>query len=192
MTPRDRRAMVLGAGLVVAAFLGLRVLPRALRDVRDRRERLAAQKELLLRTRVEIRAASSLVDSAATLQRRLVAFAPAILVGRRESDAVADLARRVGVAATEQRVRLVRTVVIPDSTHAGRLRRVTVQASLEGDARGALCVLARLDAGNAVNVTEARLTAMDPGSAPAMPEVITSELVVRGWYITPTPSGVAP
>lgn len=185
MTTRDRRALAVGLGVVLAAMVGLRGLPWAVREIRNRRDRLAARRELLVRTQAEIRAARGLGDSARGLESALVALAPQVLLGRRETDAVADLAKRVGIAATAERIRVVRTVPVPDSGRVGRLRRVSVQASLEGDTGEMLGALARMErSGSPVGVADVRLTAIDAFSPATNPEVVEGEILVRGWYVT--------
>jgi hypothetical protein len=191
MTPRDRRALMIGAATLATAWLALRAIPWAVRDLHARRERLVGREELLVRTRAEIRDVQALGDSAAALQHQVVALAGSLMSGRLESDALADLAKRVSVVAADQRVRVLRTVAVPDSSRAGRLRRATVQTSLEGDARGLLGALARLERASAgLTVADVRLTAVDPASASAGPEIIAGEIVVWGWYLAPAPSGV--
>ena len=192
MTPRDRRALVAGAGMAAAAFLGLRVVPWAVRDLQGRRERLAARRELLIRTREQIRDAQALADSAPAIERRLVALAPAVLTGRRGADAVTDLLGRLSRAAADQRVRLVHSGAAADTVRVGRLARVTVQASLEGDARGVLGVLAGLERGPAAAVVaDVRFTALDPLSPPTAAEVIATDVVIRGWFVVAEPSSGA-
>lgn len=185
MTPRDRRALAIGLGVVAAAMLALRGLPWAVRELRDRRDRLAARRELLVRTQEEIWVARGLGDSARGLESALVALAPQVLLGRQEADAVADLAKRVVIAAAAGRIRVVRTVAVPDSGRVGRLRRVSVQASLEGDTGEMLGALARMERSESpVGVADVRLTAIDAFSAATNPEVIEGEVLVRGWYVT--------
>lgn len=188
MTRRDRRALVIGAAVAAAAFLGLRGLPWAVREAGAWRDRTAARRELLLRTRLEIRDAVALDDSVAAIEKRLLAMASAVLAGNDETGAVADLAGRINAVAARERVRLVRTAAVPDTARVLRLRRVTVRASFEGDARGALGLLARLEAGGSpLTVADAQLTALDPASARTAPEVVAGEIIVRGWYVTPPP-----
>lgn len=193
MMPRDRRALVIGVATLATAWLTLRAIPWAVRDLHARRERLVAREELLVRMRAEIRDVQALGDSAAWLQRQVVSLGKSLMPDRLQSDAVADLARRVSVVAADQRVRVLRTVAVPDSSRAGRLRRATVQTSVEGDARGLLSLLARLErTGAGPIVADVRLTALDPSSTSGGPEVIAGEMLVWGWYLdagSPTVGG---
>jgi hypothetical protein len=194
MTPRDRRALLVGGALAAAAVLFLRVVPASLRAVGEWRDRVAARRELLTRVRAQIQDAAGLGDSAQAMERAIAALGDRVLSGRREADAAADLASRLNVAGARERVRVARSAGIPDTAKAGRLRRVTLQASLEGDTRGTLGVLERLeDEPGAITVGEARFTALDPTSAGTIPEIIASEVVIRGWYVAADSSrGSAP
>jgi hypothetical protein len=184
MTPRDRRALVIGGAVVAAAFLALRAVPWGVRELESRRDALAAKHALLARVRADLRDAEWLADSAPEVERQVVALAPRVLNGGREPEAVADLVGQVSRVASEHKLNLVRTVPVPDSERAGRLRRAAVRASLEGDTRGTLAMLAALAAGTPVlTVREIRITASDPRSVPSVPEVLQSDLVVAAWYV---------
>lgn len=193
MTPRDRRALMIGGAIAAAAVLGFRVVPWCTHEMRARREALAGRRMLLARVRADIRDAGRLTASAPAVEQRLVALAPRILTGRREADALADLSGRLEAAAAQQKVRLLRTTPVPDSTRVGSLRRAVIRASLEGDTRGTLALLGRLERQHAaLRVTELMLTAVDPASAANKPEVLRSELIVRAWYVEGRADGAAP
>jgi hypothetical protein len=184
MTPRDRRAVVLGGAVCLSALLLLRGVPWAVRAAASAVASLHARAELLARAEAELREAPVLVDSARVLQARITALAPRILVGDREAEVVTDMAGRLGVLAEQNRVRLGRTAAIADSLHAGPLHRISLRASVEGDARGTLGFAGGLARAPALlDLAELRIIAADPGSPPAAPEVLRSELTVRGWYL---------
>ncbi len=194
MTPRDRRALLIGGAVAAAAVLFVRVVPTSVRTVGELRDRLAARRELLTRVRAQIQDAAGLGDSTQAIERAIAALGDRVLSGRRETDAAADLASRLNVAAARERVRVARSAAGADTAKAGRLRRVTLQASLEGDTRGTLGALERLEAEPAaITVSDARFTALDPGSPGTSPEMIASEVVIRGWYVAADSShGSAP
>jgi hypothetical protein len=184
MTPRDRRALVIGGAVVAAALLALRAVPWGVRELESRRDALAAKRGLLVRVTSDLRDAEWLADSAPQVERQVVALAPRVLSGAREAEAVADLVGQVSRVASEHKLKLVRTVPVPDRERAGPLRRAALRASLEGDTRGTLGMLAALAAGTPVlTVREIRITASDPRSPPPGPEVLQSDLVVRAWYV---------
>ncbi len=184
MTPRDRRALLVGGAVAAVAWLGLRGVPAAVREIQARRSELAAKRALLARIRAEIREGATLTDSVPALERQVVALAPKILTGQREAEALTDLTGRVSTAASAHKVKLVRTVPVPDSARAGHLRRVAVRASLEGDTEGTLGTVGQLARGSAVlSISDVVIAAGDPGPPPTAPEVLQSELVLRGWYV---------
>jgi hypothetical protein len=136
------------------------------------------------RMRADVGAVGALTDSAAVARRRLVALAPRILNGGTEAEAVADLIGRMGVLATANATALARSEPLPDSTRIGWLRRVSVRVVLESDLRGVLETLNAMSHGSAVIVLRSvRLTAADPASTDAAPEVISAEATVTGWYL---------
>ena len=95
-----------------------------------------------------------------------------------------DLTGRLDVAAEAHQLRVARTGAIPDSVHAGSLRRVSVRAELEGDTRGTLEFLGALAHGPALlGVSDIRIVAADPASPASAAEVLRTELTVRGWYL---------
>ncbi|HEU4648239.1 MAG TPA: type II secretion system protein GspM [Gemmatimonadales bacterium] len=184
MTPGDRRALLLGGAVAIVGWLGLRGVPWALREVQSRRSELAGKQALLARIRDDIRDAASLADSAPAVERRVLALAPKVLSGQSEAEALSDLTARVSAAATAHKAKLIRTVPLADSAHAGRLRRVALRAVLEGDATGLLGALGQLEQGATVlTVSELAIAASDPGSGSAAPEVLQGDMLVRGWYV---------
>jgi hypothetical protein len=181
---RDRRALGAGVLVCVAAALLLRGLPWVVRTALSARERLEARASLLARAEEDLRMIPVLEDSARALRSRLAELAPKILTGGREAEARADLTERLSVAAEAQRVRVARTDAVPDTVHAGQLRRVSIQAELEGDSAGMLGLLSALSRGPALlRVAELRVLAVNPTSPETAPEVLQTELTLRGWYL---------
>lgn len=184
MTPRDRRALLLGGAIAVAAFGGLRVGPWAWHRTRNIVDRLQARAELLERARADVRHVQGLEDSAAAIRAKVVALAPKILSGGTPPEALADLTGRLTVAAERHRVRLERTDLITDSTRSGELWRVSVRSAIESDTRGTFEFLGALVQDPTVlTVGQVRIVAPDPGSLPAAAEILRTELTVHGWYL---------
>jgi hypothetical protein len=185
VTPRDRRALALGAAVVTAAA-ALRLVPAAVGRVREARERLGARVELLTRMRADLRDATRLQDSAEVVRHRIAGLAWQVLSPRTEVEAEAGLGALVSMAAERNRVRLGRSEPVPDSASAGPARRVSVRAALESDAAGLLGLLGSLAGGPAVLTIGALSVVADPPSAPAAPELLRTEITVRGWYLPGT------
>lgn len=184
MTERDRRALVCGGAVTVAAVVLLRVLPWTLRFARAAEATLHERAALLARARATLADASGLRDSAAALGVALVGLAPKILSGGTAAEATADLSGRVNLAVAGHQATLERVDPVPDSTRAGRLRRTTLQAAVACDIRGLAGVLQALELGKAaLAVRELHVVAADPGSPDRQPEVLRVELTVAGWYL---------
>ena len=186
MTPRDRRALLMGGIAIATAVVGLRVLPWAVRRVIDARTVLRERATLLARTREEMASLPQLRDSAAVLSQALVALAPQVLSGSTSGEAGADLSGRMNLAASRAPARIERIDPLPDSSGDGRLGRVRVHASLETDVRGLLALLRAVDAGDEVlKLDELRVQAPDPGTVRRGPEILKVEITVSGWYLKP-------
>jgi hypothetical protein len=135
--------------------------------------------------------AAVLRDSAVQLGAALVGLAPKILSGNSAADAVADLSGRVNLAVSGHQAKLERVDAVPDSTAAGRLRRVTLRAAFECDVRGLAGVLEALEFGKVVlSLRELRVTAVDAASPDKLPEVLRVEMSVAGWYLGNRESGI--
>ena len=186
MTPRDRRALLVGGIAIAAAVLGLRVLPWAVRHATAAHAELQERATLLARTREEIQALPLIRDSAAVLSQALVALAPQVLSGSTAAEAGADLSGRMNLAAARAPAKLERLDQLPDSSGVGRLGRVRVHATLETDVRGLIALIRAIETADEVlTLDELRVEAREPGTLPRGPEILTIEITVSGWYIRP-------
>jgi len=186
VTPRDRRALLVGGIAVVAAVLGLRVLPWAVRRVTTAHAVLRERATLLARTRDEMATLPELRDSAAVLSQALVALAPQVLSGSTAAEAGADLSGRMNLAASRAPAKVERIDPLPDSSGDERLGRVRVHAALETDVRGLIALIRAIDTGDEVlKLDELRVEAPEPGTVQRGPEILKVEITVSGWYIKP-------
>jgi type II secretion system (T2SS) protein M len=184
MTERDRRALILGGGVLLASVLLLRVLPWTVRSALGAEAGLQQRAALLARARADLADAAVLRDSAVRLSQALVGLAPKILSGNSATEAVADLSGRVNLVASGHMAKLERVHPMVDSTVAGRLHRATLRAAFECDVRGLAGVLEALEFGQAaLSLRELRVTAVDAGSADRLPEVLRVEMTVAGWFL---------
>ncbi len=184
MTPRDRRALVLGSVTVAIGVFVLRVLPWTVRSALAAEVGLRQRAALLARARSDLAEASGLRDSAVELGHALVGLAPKILSGNSVAEAVADLSGRINLAASNHQAKLERVDPVPDSGVAGRLHRATLRTTFECDVRGLVGVLQALEGGKvALSVRELRVTAVDPASVEKNAEVLRVELTVTGWFL---------
>lgn len=184
MTGRDRRALALGGIAIALALVGLRGLPWLWSQLSKVHEEMLARRELLERAEADLGALPILQDSAKRLTEGVVDLAPRLLAGASSSEAIAGLSGHLTHLAIAHQARLDRTDPVPDSTAAGDLRRVSMDAVFESDVRG----LAGLLAGFATtqqltNLTRLRVTAADPTATGKGPEVLRIEVRVEAWYL---------
>ncbi|MGE0355143.1 MAG: GspMb/PilO family protein, partial [Gemmatimonadales bacterium] len=152
--------------------------------LRESRAALEERVNLLARTRRELRSDSMLGDTVAVLRRRVLALAPKILAGGSSAEAANDLAGRMNLIVTRSNGRLLRADPVGDSTTAGLLGRVTLAASFEADVRGVTAVLSDLGSADpALAAASVRVLATNPHDTGPGPEVLRTELLVRGWYL---------
>jgi hypothetical protein len=190
MTERDRRAVMVGGGVVLAALLLLRAVPWTVRTALAAETGLRQRAALVARGRADLADAIALRDSAVELGQALVGLAPKILSGNSVAEAVADLSGRVNLAASRSQAKLERVDPLTDSTVAGRLHRVALRAAFECDIRGLVGMLQALTFGKAALVVrELRVTAVDAGSADRLPEVLRVEMTVAGWFLESRETG---
>lgn len=190
MTPRDRRAVLLGVIAIGAAVTGLRVVPWGLRRASAAYADLRERSALLARTRDDMASLPELRDSAATLSRELVALAPDLLSGSSPAEAGADLSGRMNLAASRAQARVERIDPLPDSAGSGRLGRVRVHAALESDVRGLVAFLKAIDgADEVVKLDELHVEAPQALTSERGPEILKIEVTVSGWYIRPRDAG---
>jgi hypothetical protein len=139
--------------------------------------------ELLGRARTELGELDRLRDSAATLSRAVVQLAPALVSGSSPAEAAAALAAELSLAANRHKLKLLATTSVDADTTAGRLRRVRLHAQLEGDVRGLADLLRTLElSGPVLVVRDLRVSTPAPAQETRLPEVLTMEVTVEGWY----------
>ncbi|HEU4647904.1 MAG TPA: GspMb/PilO family protein [Gemmatimonadales bacterium] len=169
---------------MLGAVLGARVAPAALTAFRARSAELAVRSTLLARTQAEIAAGATLVDSVPQLREEMLAMAPHIVAGAGEAEAAEGLAARLGMFAENHHAKLLQATAIPDSVRAGRLRRVTVRMTMEGDTRGVIGVLRGIERDSVVlSVDEAAVSTMDPFTLGGGPEALRADITVHGWFL---------
>lgn len=184
MTGRDRRALWVGGGVVVAAVFLLRILPWGMRHALGARASLHERATLLVHAQQDLADAALLRDSAARITRALVGLAPKLLSGTSAAEAGADLVAQLNLVASRSNARVEQVDLVPDTARAGRLSRARVRVALETDIRGLLHALHAIAAGSAaLEVFELRVSAPDPGSPERLPEVLKVEMTIGGWFL---------
>lgn len=180
---RDRRALLLGASVIALGAVVTRLGPAAIGRIIRARQKVSVEVSLLTRSRAELRQVPLLEDSAAAVRERFLAIGPDLVPGGNEVDAGEALRGLLTIAADRNRVRLTSVEFLPDSVGVGRVRRVSIRASLESDLQGLLETLAAIEAGQPViAVASLQLLAGDAPDS-ARTERLTGTAVLRGWYV---------
>lgn len=182
MTARDRAALRIGATLVVAVVLGLRLLPWTVRVATGYRERVTERVAAAERARALVAAGPALRDSLTGALATVVRLAPALLDGTTRAEAAATLSSWVTGSSLQHRLRVRSIESQPDSA-PGPIAPVRVRAELEGDISGVMGLLRSVEYGSPLlTLRETGLTALDPSSSPRVPELIRIQIEIGGWY----------
>ncbi len=186
MNARDRLALQLGGGLVLVAFLALRIAPGAVDRIIRSRARLHERRLLLAETNTAILGLSAMEDSARALTQRVVALAPRLLTGPTAPAALSDLSGQLTMLSLRHHAQLVSLERVPDSTTAGSLHRLTASAVVNTDFRGMAELLVALGRDPvAIRADHIVVVPADPYAAGAQAEQLRVELTVSGWYLGP-------
>lgn len=192
MTPRDRRALLLGGVVLVVALLFGRLMPMTVRRWRAAEMELADRTALLERERADLHGIGSLEDSAKVIEVRFVGLAPALLAGATDAEGIADLEGRINLAASRHRTRVVRLDPAPDSGVVARLHQIRVTLQVESDWAGVVEFLRALDDDPAaLTVQSLSVSAADPTSSSARAEILRADLDLSGWYLHSAGSAAA-
>jgi hypothetical protein len=184
VTPRDRRALLLGGLLVASAWLAIKVIPAAGGGWQRVTDRLQQSRILLGETRAVIADLPGMEDSVRAMTTRIAHLGPRLLTGATAELAQEDLAARVTSLAGWHRMAVVSLTRVPDSTEAGLLRRIRATAVLQGDFRGTAGILRSLARDSVATVVErTKVASLEPQAPGASPEKLQVELELTAWYL---------
>jgi hypothetical protein len=187
LSPRDRRALVIGiasiGGLVVVGRVvpAWRVWETATVSSASEAARSAARDQVLARN------ARAIHDSLAARKGRLTALAPSWLEGDSPAAAGAGLAALVTRAATDAAMTLGTVDIRTDSVGHEAFVPVHVRLSLNGDIQGLATMLAALDRGPvAMRVASLAVQGGDPAAPAQRPEILHADLTIDAlWHPNP-------
>ncbi len=185
LSARDRRALLLAAGIIPAFFIVGRGIPAALTWSRTARRHAVEASAAVARARARIGMRQPLFDSLRVRQARMVAGLARLLPGRDPGSAEAALAGLVARAATTAGVRLkaVRPLAVAtdDSGATTALRTVAVRADVTGDIRGLVRFFTALEGSQTdLAIRTFGITQPDPVGAPDRMETLDLTLTVEG------------
>lgn len=143
LSARDRRALVLGAWIVVPAlFLALVIRP-AMAQLNEVRDSLAAERLLLARERAALAHARTTRDG----EERTRPVTDQLFSGRDDVIATAALASYVGTIAEAQDVWVQSATTLDAARDASGVRHLRVAVRAEGDIAGVVRLLDALERG---------------------------------------------
>jgi hypothetical protein len=181
VSPRERRTIALGAGILLTAWLVLRIVPWSVKHVAQLRARAELANDALLRARAAQAGEPAAQESLAARGRALVALAPKLLGGTTSAEAAAELSSLVGGSATLRHVRILQQDARPDSA-ASVFTRISMRLSADGDAAGLGAWLADLEEGpRLIAVQSLAISAPEPGAPGSQPERLHADVVIDGW-----------
>lgn len=184
VTSRDRRALTFGAAALALAWIGLRVVPSAVRAEARLSERVAERASELRAVRRGLAGLDAMEDSAASINARLVALAPRLLTGDSQGEAASQLSVELRKHGEAVHARVDRVIARPDTSAAGPLVGVQVRMELETDAAGLEAFLTRVRTADlALVADELQVTAVDPRSLATREERLHVVLQVHAWWL---------
>lgn len=147
MSPRDRRAIVLGGLVLLPGFLliwGVRPYRAALSDARDQ---LASERATLARERAAVATAQRNPQLQHIADSAMRTMTPRLFEGKDDVMASSELAAYVGDVARKSRVWLQDASTRAATPAANGVRTLRVEIRAESDLRGALRFLQTLESG---------------------------------------------
>jgi Type II secretion system (T2SS), protein M subtype b len=183
MTPRDRRALLVGAAAIVGGAVAIRVVPWSVHAVTGLGVRVEQQSLLATEARAVLAAAPEVRDSLGRVLTGIVALAPVLVDGHTTAEAQASLSALVSLAANRHALKVVRLDPLADSA-AGVFSRVTVHAELEGDIAGLVGLLRAVETSEPLlSIGTLAVSAPDPHANLKAAEVLHFELDVTGYFL---------
>ena len=206
LTPRDRRAVLIGAAVLVPGLLWSLVASPYLSAVADANERLAAERGLLRRELELLASASEYPKAFDAGAERLLKAAPRLMGGEDDGSASAAMAGYVRRLARMGGANLTRVEPAAAFDAGGGVRALPVAVTGETDLEGLLTFLQLIESGpKLVHVQELRLEAAG-GPAPmaayaaptpfytpgnAQPEVITFRFTATAFTLASSKGAAA-
>jgi Type II secretion system (T2SS), protein M subtype b len=185
LNARDRRAILVGALVVVPALAfvwGVRPYLDALHGARDR---LDAERSMLARERGEIAAAHRNPDLQRVADSALTAMRPRLFEGRDDVMASAQLASYLGEVARRSRVWLQDAATRTATSTTPGVRTLHVDLRAQTDDQGLLEFLQALDHGDRLVRIERMDVSREVGTeGDRNPEVLTITATVAGFAMT--------
>ena len=193
MSPRDRRALWLGAGVLAPALFFIWGVRPYRASLDDTRQRLAAEREVLVHERAAVNAARRNPELQHVADSAMHAAAPRLFAGRDDVMASAELASYLGEVARSTHVWLQDAATRPAVLSPSGVRTLRVEIRAESDLQGVLLFLQALENGaKLVRVERLDVSRQPSRSDESSAETLALSATVSGFAIPPEPlPGVA-
>lgn len=192
LSPRDRRALVWGAAIGVAALLFALIVKPYVRTLRESRGELKVQRELLARERAVLSASNRFPAALEQSRNALEQQSTPLFDGLDELSATSNLSDHVSEAALANRVLVQQLETRKAEPLAEGLSALAVDLRAEGDFEGVLHFLNSLERGDKlINVSALVLTRVNRPAAGGAPdtEVLSVAGTMRGFAAFPANAG---
>lgn len=193
MAPKDRRAIILGAVLVLPALFfiyGVRPYRTSLTEARDE---LEAAQLALSREKAAVAVTDTNPAGIRTADSALTMIAPRLFEGRDDAIASAQMAAYLGTVARRSRVLMQDANTRPSTTSPEGIRTLRVEVRAESDVQGVTTFLHNLEAGSKL----VRVDRLEISRVPGLEdkngyETLSIAATISGFAFNAAPAPVAP
>ncbi|MDH3496500.1 MAG: type II secretion system protein GspM [Gemmatimonadota bacterium] len=195
LSPRDRRAVGVGAILLGPLIVWVGVVSPYLRGAASARERLTAERELLARETELVAGAAAFAAAWGDGSQRLLAAAPRLFAGENPAVATAVLARYLHAASKMSRVLLTQVEPAPPVSAGPGLLALPLRVEGETDLEGIMSLLYTLEGGlKLVRVEGLHLRGLRTAGAmsPQEPAVVHFSFTATGYAFSDAAASEAP
>ena len=190
MSQRDRRALWLGAGVLAPALFFIWGVRPYRASLDDTRQRLAAEREVLVHERAAVNAARRNPALQHVADSAMQAAAPRLFAGRDDVMASAELASYLGEVARGTHVWLQDAATRPAVLSPSGVRTLRVEIRAESDLQGVLLFLQALENGaKLVRIERVDVSRQPSRSDESNAETLALSATVSGFAIPPEPLG---
>ena len=188
LSPRDRRALLWGGAIAAAAFVIAFVVKPYFRVLRETRDELTVQRELLARERSVLGAASKFPDVLEQSRTTLADYSTPLFDGADELSATSDLSDHISKTALANRVLIQGLETRKAEALNEGIVALAVDFRAEGDFEGVLHFLNSVERGNKlIHVSSLAIQHLDRPVAPGVPdaEVLSVNGTMTGYGVFP-------
>jgi hypothetical protein len=148
MSPKDRRAIMLGAVLILPALFWIYGVQPYRAALGEAREELEVQRLALSREKAAVMTTATSPGAQKSADSTLIMVAPRLFEGRDDAIASAQLAAYLGTIARRSRMLMEDANTRPSTTSPEGVRTLRVEVRAESDIQGVATFIHNLEAGD--------------------------------------------